>query len=265
MASPEDLLRVDHAQGTGHTTVHESRGKPLRRVLAACTLVLGVGVAAATLAAPGHLRGEEPSVAGPRRLASRSDLPSFDFDPLSESAQGMPGMPLGFDGNPSASGSGSSSSTGSVADGEQCCSFEELYAGMCYKKCSLLTNGTHPNRVSPTSCCKSSSVYCMLPSNVRMSGFLPGTGFNVNDEGGAPHAPGICDGNEEMFAGQCHKKCAVLTNNEYPIRSGGSTCCKKMPCLWGIATVGTAPCTGYNVGGGLVAAHKCPHPPTLPR
>lgn len=192
-----------------------------------------------------------------RRL-EREDLPHVSFDPLSEEAQGMPGMPIGYDGDPN----GEQSRPGHGGK-PGCCSTEEEFGGLCYKKCSVLTNMTHPNRIAPDACCRAKSVECMLPSNVKVEGFFPGSGFNVAGDGGHPHPMGMCDGNEELHLGMCYKKCSILTSSEYPIRSAVDTCCKKMPCLWGLKTKGGRYCTGYGVGGGLVPAHRCPHPLTV--
>lgn len=48
-----------------------------------------------------------------------------------------------------------------------CLEDEELLMGMCYKKCSVLTNGEFSNRVTPISCCKESGVECFDITKVR--------------------------------------------------------------------------------------------------
>jgi len=215
------------------------------------------GPAATRRLGPPRLRTLNP---GEARRLSRDDLPAIPYDPLAELAQGMPGMPTGFDGDPDGDGH----TKQAAGNGQPGCSvFEEEFGGLCYKTCADLTNGTFPNRFAPDGCCKTTGVSCMLPSNVRVRGYMPGSGFMINGEGHAPHPVGLCDGNEEMHANTCFKKCALLTDDEYPIRSAANTCCKKMPCLWNIKTEGTGVCTGFGVGGGLVPAHGCPHAPRV--
>jgi len=132
---------------------------------------------------------------------------------------------------------------------------------MCYKKCSLLTNGTYIRRIAPNGCCKELSLRCVEDSEVDFSGLFPGSGYNVNIDGASPHSPGVCDGNEEFHAGMCYKKCSLLTNNQYPIRSGADTCCSHS--CWNVLNTLTqgGMCQGFGVGGGMVPAHACPHGP----
>eukprot|EP00930_Biecheleria_cincta_P049696 TRINITY_DN34896_c0_g1_i1.p1 TRINITY_DN34896_c0_g1~~TRINITY_DN34896_c0_g1_i1.p1 ORF type:complete len:335 (-),score=46.71 TRINITY_DN34896_c0_g1_i1:20-955(-) len=68
-----------------------------------------------------------------------------------------------------------------------CLPTEEIYAGLCYKKCELLTDGTHPYRSATNTCCKSINS-CLWPSNLWTSG-LGCNGFGVSGDGGCAHAP----------------------------------------------------------------------------
>lgn len=253
-----------------------------RKAAAGAAALLLLGAAAASQAlGPGGGRAVPRSPASPVRgsglpargdvlavaSAWRSDLPMVRYDPLSTGVAGMPGMPMGEDAENDAN---PWSKPGDLpafsAPGSPACGgIEELYLGLCYKTCAELSNGTYPHRTSPVSCCKVSSVSCMMPSQNHISGFMPGSGYNVGGNGGVPHPPGICDGNEENLAGTCYKKCSILTGNQYNLRSAADTCCRKNPCLniFNVKTVGSGDCTGFGVGGGLVPAHRCPHLPTV--
>merc|ERR1719343_391059 len=81
-------------------------------------------------------------------------------------------------------------------DGNTCPDDEEAHAGLCYKKCSLLT-GDHSVRTSAFSCCKESP--CSL-FNQQVK-FRICTGFDVAGDsqgGGCPHNNGACYVDEEM-------------------------------------------------------------------
>jgi len=122
-----------------------------------------------------------------------------------------------------------------LTDGNACPDDEEAHAGLCYKKCSLLT-GDHPIRTSAYSCCREHP--CTL-LNQRIS-LKMCSGFDVAGESegrGCPHRRGACYVDEEMHADRCYKRCSLLTGGEYMFRSAAQTCCKYsplksiMPCL----------------------------------
>mmetsp|Transcript_33669 Transcript_33669/g.85707 ORF Transcript_33669/g.85707 Transcript_33669/m.85707 type:complete len:471 (+) Transcript_33669:64-1476(+) len=109
-------------------------------------------------------------------------------------------------------------------DNNICTKNEEMYAELCYMKCSLLTNGTYPIRTSSWTCCEN---HPCGPSNQKGS---VGTqvlcdGFDVGIGGGCPHGPGACLLDEEMLFGQCFGKCSILTNGSFSNRIGPWTCC----------------------------------------
>jgi len=64
---------------------------------------------------------------------------------------------------------------------------EELYATLCYKKCSLLTDGTHPVRQTAFSCCASAECGVM---GQQSAGFVPCMGYDVSGKHECPHPPG---------------------------------------------------------------------------
>jgi len=153
--------------------------------------------------------------------------------------------------------------------GMKCRKHEELFFGICYKNCSLLTNGMYTIRFAPNGCCR--ALPCLLPSEVDLDGFAPGYGYFVSGggKGHFPHAPGECMGNEESHLGFCYKKCSLLTNNEFNYRMGTNTCCKKKHCwspfnwnIFNVKTEGTW-CSGFAVGGALSKRYECPHRPEI--
>ena len=51
-----------------------------------------------------------------------------------------------------------------------CLTDEELFNGLCYKKCSLFADGyTYNHRVAPNLCCRTHGMRCMLPKYFRFS------------------------------------------------------------------------------------------------
>jgi hypothetical protein len=145
-----------------------------------------------------------------------------------------------------------------------CTSSEEELAGMCYKKCSLLTSGVYTHRILPNACCKANSAgtgcASFQLSSVTYKAPIPGYGYMVADDGKLPHPTGSCDDNEEGHLGWCFKKCSDLTNGAYPYRVAANTCCKKSPC-WNIMNLKTqiGVCSGFAQGGGQ-NGHDCPRP-----
>ncbi|OLP84811.1 hypothetical protein AK812_SmicGene34284 [Symbiodinium microadriaticum] len=147
-----------------------------------------------------------------------------------------------------------------------CFNEEEFFAGACYKNCSALTNGQYPIRSSPNTCC--SAEPCIFPSHISFMGPFVCTGYAVDSRGSCPRRPGKCNSDEEMYQGVCFKPCAVLTQQEFPHRTGPMTCCKYEPPCFSFANLrsevvkqrmqlgvyrnagrGIGPCSGYDVGG----------------
>ncbi|CAK9097262.1 Uncharacterized protein SCF082_LOCUS45627 [Durusdinium trenchii] len=97
-------------------------------------------------------------------------------------------------------------------DGNRCANDEELLGDLCYKKCSLLTNGEAPVRLSAFSCGKSRGFQDFFKSKVGSDGVenrrlrRERTGYDVSgdDAGhGCPHKVGTCLVNEEFSLGKC--------------------------------------------------------------
>merc|ERR1719367_534976 len=68
--------------------------------------------------------------------------------------------------------------------GNPCCFDEELALGQCHKRCTDLTNGTHPYRRSKNTCCSLEGAACLWPGSA-----LTLFGFGIDREGGPPQAP----------------------------------------------------------------------------
>lgn len=139
-------------------------------------------------------------------------------------------------------------------DGNLCDEDEELFAKLCYKKCSLITNGKYPKRTSAWSCCAAGDEgeKCGL-FNQKLSLKIC-SGYDVSGDragNGCPHPAGACLENEEVHLGRCFKKCGELTDGAYPTRVAAATCCKaaeEWKCL-DPRNVKTRP--SFDVGGGM--------------
>jgi len=113
-----------------------------------------------------------------------------------------------------------------LTDGNLCHDDEEEHAGLCYKKCSYLTGGSFPYRVSAWECCQHTGA-CTEHYKVDM-GLC--SGFSVSGDqvgGGCPHTPGGCLKTEELYGNYCYKRCSLLTLGVLSDRGGPSTCCEK--------------------------------------
>lgn len=64
-----------------------------------------------------------------------------------------------------------------------CLLSEELLLGICYKKCSLLTNGEYPHRTSAATCCRAEgTLECLKFGNIKVSGgFATSGGYDDGD------------------------------------------------------------------------------------
>eukprot|EP00933_Yihiella_yeosuensis_P063441 TRINITY_DN66592_c0_g1_i1.p1 TRINITY_DN66592_c0_g1~~TRINITY_DN66592_c0_g1_i1.p1 ORF type:complete len:263 (-),score=50.06 TRINITY_DN66592_c0_g1_i1:283-1071(-) len=74
-----------------------------------------------------------------------------------------------------------------------CLSDEELLLNTCYKKCELLTDGQFPHRISADTCCRTTGLGCLHPSNLNtdFKRFPVGGGADDGDEAtpSKPHPP----------------------------------------------------------------------------
>jgi len=131
----------------------------------------------------------------------------------------------------------SSSSTRTLRSSERvhnnkvCGDDEELLAGLCYRRCSLLTDGRDPIRTSPWTCCQSRP--CAMNQRGSLGSHVTCSGYDVAGDGSCPHAPGVCLVDEELLLGVCYKKCSLLTEGKYPHRMTPMTCCERsgLSCL----------------------------------
>lgn len=152
-----------------------------------------------------------------------------------------------------------------IHDGNVCGDDEEMYGGLCYVKCSIITRGTHPIRTTAFSCCQAEDIaHCGFKNqevNLKVCGGFDKAG-NVNGQTSAcPHSGGTCFEDEELYLGVCYKKCSILTNNQYDSRVSPWTCCKSnglSSCIPGMGNTKSA--TSFNVGGST-GKDAVPHNP----
>jgi len=135
-----------------------------------------------------------------------------------------------------------------IGDGNKCPDDEEMQDGLCFKKCSDLTGGTHPIRTSAFSCCASKP--CGFSNTKTNMGLCWGFDIAADSmQNGCPHKPGACLTNEEEMNGMCYKKCSDLTGGSHPHRVAAGTCCSKTGWeCWLPVNLKTD--TSFSMGGG---------------
>mmetsp|Transcript_24208 Transcript_24208/g.49673 ORF Transcript_24208/g.49673 Transcript_24208/m.49673 type:complete len:283 (+) Transcript_24208:97-945(+) len=150
-----------------------------------------------------------------------------------------------------------------LLDGNRCADDEELLGKLCYKKCSLLTDGKAPIRLSAFSCGKSRGFADFFAAKVGT--LVPCEGYDVSGDeagNGCPHKAGTCLVNEEFSLGKCYKRCEDLTVGQYPHRTSADTCCKTKNFLECIDPSNSHFSFGFNVGGGKGDESKSHSPNT---
>lgn len=157
----------------------------------------------------------------------------------------------------------------SLHDGNECEDDEELHAGLCYKKCGLLTGGSYPLRTTAWSCCSKANVSDCSSYTTKTSMKICG-GFGVSGDAsgnGCPHSPGGCLKDEELWAGTCYKMCSLLTYSQLPHRAAPATCCKVKTWLSFLDFENCNTDDEYNRGGGMgdndTATPGSPHLPLV--
>lgn len=152
-----------------------------------------------------------------------------------------------------------------LANGNVCCDDEEKFEGLCYKKCSILTNGEYDTRLSGFQCGKGAGFSDFFKSMSK--GFpIPCTGFDVaGDEcgKGCPHQKGACLVTEELYLGKCYKKCSDLTAKGFPYRTSPATCCKDENFLECISPTESKFSPDFSVGGGVTSKDQVVHSPEV--
>ncbi|CAE7734120.1 Armc2, partial [Symbiodinium pilosum] len=123
-------------------------------------------------------------------------------------------------------------------DSNPCADDEEIFEGLCYAKCSILSGGMRPVRCAAHICepldsnghhkCRLSAA--AISAILSSPSLFPCQGYDVagTQEGAkrCPHTAGACLNDEELYLGTCFKKCSVLTNGVFPHRKAFATCCK---------------------------------------
>lgn len=135
-------------------------------------------------------------------------------------------------------------------DGNKCFDDEEEFEDLCYRKCTLLTNATFGLRTSAWTCCQATNVKdCFMTNQNRDLGLC--SGYDVAGDGkSCPHAPGRCLESEEIFLGQCYRKCSLLTNNTKPYRTSAISCCETKFAISCFEPRHVSLNTGFAEGGG---------------
>eukprot|EP00930_Biecheleria_cincta_P034795 TRINITY_DN23997_c0_g1_i1.p1 TRINITY_DN23997_c0_g1~~TRINITY_DN23997_c0_g1_i1.p1 ORF type:complete len:437 (-),score=39.31 TRINITY_DN23997_c0_g1_i1:46-1317(-) len=178
-----------------------------------CLIFVGLLVVATALIAHSAATSKSPTTTTPRPLPLE-DLPPIPAFTAPTTTTRNPLLPIE-----------------NLHDNNVCDDSEELYGGLCYKKCSLLTQGSHPIRTSSWTCCQQHP--CTLNQVGKIGTTIACDGYDVGSSTRCPHAPGTCLTDEEFFLGQCYEKCSLLTQGEFPTRVGPASCCKTsgMGCL----------------------------------
>ncbi|CAK0869174.1 unnamed protein product, partial [Prorocentrum cordatum] len=142
-----------------------------------------------------------------------------------------------------------------------CAETEESHLGMCYTKCTVLTEDEYPNRVAASTCCKTHGWSCMSPANLKTSPAFAA--------GGNRSIAASCKKIEELYGGMCYIKCSILTNGTHNYRLSGLSCCNgtsAMNCFYNPSQISTK--SWYAAGGGRFATKapgnstKCSNPET---
>lgn len=272
---------VEQESGQLSDSESDGEGPQLRALRRAVAVVLSFSLCVAGIAG---LVAFRPRASGAANLRHRTQLwETADFSPVSDDTNtefmdtvgGLPGIPYSEAAlqelrHPTSQDSSKETTVSPpvpvIAERAQlnsndCFEEEEFFAGACYKNCSALTNGQYPIRSSPNTCC--SAEPCIFPSHISFMGPFVCTGYAVDSRGSCPRRPGKCNSDEEMYQGVCFKPCAVLTQQEFPHRTGPMTCCKYEPPCFSFANLrseGIGPCSGYDVGG---EGHDCSHEPAV--
>jgi len=184
--------------------------------------------------------------------AAASSVSATHIESVNDLTGGASGSPSPAPGNPLGPKE-------DLNDGNKCGDDEEDFANLCYAKCSILTNGEKPVRISSFGCAKSHSFGDFFGE--KTSGILPCHGYDISgdDEGnGCPHKHGACLVDEEISLGKCYEKCSELTSGQYPYRTGADTCCKSSQISECLSPTNVKFDADFNKGGGSgteAAAH----------
>eukprot|EP00929_Paragymnodinium_shiwhaense_P053979 TRINITY_DN2705_c0_g1_i1.p1 TRINITY_DN2705_c0_g1~~TRINITY_DN2705_c0_g1_i1.p1 ORF type:complete len:344 (-),score=49.97 TRINITY_DN2705_c0_g1_i1:320-1270(-) len=139
-------------------------------------------------------------------------------------------------------------------DGNVCDKTEELFGGLCYTKCSILTGIPESRRSTAFSCCPTSDCHGNV-FKMKTASLLPCGGYDVSSQDGGkacPHLRGECLTDEEQFLGKCFEKCTLLTDGRFPKRISETSCCNPEGTggCWNFLNDDTDE-TQLDVGGGM--------------
>jgi len=109
------------------------------------------------------------------------------------------------------------------ASNATCKDDEEIYMKHCFKKCSILTNGTKPYRSAASTCCKTTGWACISPFNADTDPHFTVGGGQAGD----------CPVGWEFSSRFCFKTCSSLTAGKFGNRVSPNACCSTtgLQCL----------------------------------
>lgn len=142
-------------------------------------------------------------------------------------------------------------------EGSICDEGKEYWWGLCYDKCSDLTNGEYTHRAGGCKCCKDDGA-CDEPSRFSVSCEKYSNSPVEPIEKPMLTVPGNCESGEELFSALCYTRCRDVFP-DYPYRIGPCHCCDSpgSSCYKDPAHY-IANCAALNVGSNKARAV---HPP----
>jgi len=151
---------------------------------------------------------------------------------------------------------------------DECAADEELYEGLCYKQCRLLTESTEPFRESASQCCEQKPP-CSVSTDSVQAEFCAGYAVSGDSTGNmCPHTPGGCLKDEELFEGVCYMRCDLLTYNMLNFRDTADSCCESGSPFamleFGACDTDMRYAVGGGKGDGDASTPGVPHPPLRP-
>eukprot|EP00933_Yihiella_yeosuensis_P015359 TRINITY_DN13423_c0_g1_i2.p1 TRINITY_DN13423_c0_g1~~TRINITY_DN13423_c0_g1_i2.p1 ORF type:complete len:338 (+),score=58.77 TRINITY_DN13423_c0_g1_i2:82-1014(+) len=280
-SSSELELELVEEEGTRDRAAERQRGL-FKRLAFASTAILGlVGVASYGHQSPAGAVSTSSHHTDLVSLLERSDIPQNSV--VQKYDGGLPPAPTNYAPQAAPAAGDMSAAMQRLApredrfDNNPCGTDEELFEGLCYMKCALLTNGAKPVRCTSHICeplDRNGQAKCGvsggdLASVASTPSILPCHGYDVagRAEGthSCPHSPGVCLIDEELSAGQCIKKCSILTNGVFPHRTAVMTCCKSPSILRCLMPGQSKTDVKFSVGGGANDGDKStpatPHAP----
>jgi len=245
---------IEQAEGFAHSEGEQwQRGRMLRNGLISSVLV-GFFVLAVL-----HVSGSKALHSSLSGVQVKTGMYNSAQAPVFASA------PAAFAPAPASAATSAAEPAEDMDDGNTCEDDEELWGKLCYKKCTLLTSGQHPVRVSSYGCAKSKSFTDLLTGE-SVPSLIPCHGYDISGDeagNGCPHDEGACLEDEEISLGKCYKKCSLLTDGVYPYRTSAMSCCKSSALAQCLTPSSVKMSNDYAVGGGSNSRESRVHNPEV--